>query len=408
MRQQFQRWLDQITVTDPLERRQALIFQQLLLGWIILGTINFFNLAIARMSRPGYIATLTQPRPLILLLSELLLWFCPIIALMIARRGQFRRSVTVAVFGFLIAHGTSTLIVGTVGGATYLLYQLPILLAGLLGMRRLLWAAAISIAIGILTFNLNLTPIAAPTAAPAAVTPSQPSTQQPSAPTTGANLNAAPLQNSISPIFLSFFVGITLLTSFCLDQFGNALQNALITMREREGELESIRNSLEATVHNQTAQLRMALAEAQQRSTQQAQLLAEIEQQRSIILDLSVPVIPIDDSTLVMPLIGSLDSDRLRQIQEHGLQAIKQQRAKTLVLDITGVPIVDSQVAQGLLTTVRSARLLGTVVMLVGIRPEVAQALVGLGIDLNEVRTYSSLQLALKRASTNHILAATP
>jgi rsbT co-antagonist protein RsbR len=69
------------------------------------------------------------------------------------------------------------------------------------------------------------------------------------------------------------------------------------------------------------------------------------------------------------------------------------------VLDITGVPVVDTQVAQGLLMTVRSARLIGARVMLVGIRPEVAQTMVGLGIELSEVYTFSDLQSALARVA---------
>ena len=99
-----------------------------------------------------------------------------------------------------------------------------------------------------------------------------------------------------------------------------------------------------------------------------------------------------------MPLVGALDSTRLRQLQEQCLHALEQRAARTLVLDITGVPIVDTQVAQGLLMTVRAARLLGAEVALVGIRPEVAQSIVGLGLELRDVRTFSDLQSALDRA----------
>ena len=73
-----------------------------------------------------------------------------------------------------------------------------------------------------------------------------------------------------------------------------------------------------------------------------------------------------------------------------------------LVLDITGVPIVDSHAAQGLLMTVRSARLLGAEVTLVGIRPEVAQTIVGLGIELGDLRTFSDWQSALDQISAAH------
>jgi rsbT co-antagonist protein RsbR len=71
-----------------------------------------------------------------------------------------------------------------------------------------------------------------------------------------------------------------------------------------------------------------------------------------------------------------------------------------LIIDITGVPVVDTQVAQGLLQVVDAARLLGAEVVLVGIRPEVAQALVGLGVDMHAVRTFSDLQSVLNTASS--------
>jgi rsbT co-antagonist protein RsbR len=155
--------------------------------------------------------------------------------------------------------------------------------------------------------------------------------------------------------------------------------------------------ALETTVAERTAALTGALAEVQSRADAQARLLAEVEQQRIAIRELSVPVIPISATTLIMPLVGTLDSTRLLQVQEQALQALERMSARYLVLDITGVPIVDSQVAQGLLAVVQAARLLGTEVLLVGIRPEVAQSLVGLGLNLQTMRTASDLQSALGR-----------
>jgi rsbT co-antagonist protein RsbR len=108
-----------------------------------------------------------------------------------------------------------------------------------------------------------------------------------------------------------------------------------------------------------------------------------------------VPILPVSQDTLVMPLVGALDSTRLRDIQERALAAIKRSTARRLLLDITGLPMVDSQVAQGLSTVVQAARLLGAEVVLIGIRPEVAQAIVQLGIDLSNVVTMVDLQTAL-------------
>jgi rsbT co-antagonist protein RsbR len=159
--------------------------------------------------------------------------------------------------------------------------------------------------------------------------------------------------------------------------------------------------SLEQRVADRTADLRCALDEVEARAREQEQLLAENRQQRATIREMSVPVLPVMDSTLVMPLVGALDTERLRLLQDQALRAIERTSVRTLILDITGVPIVDSQVAQGLMVVVQAARLLGAEVLLVGIRPEVAQAIVGLALNLPGLRTYSDLQSALSRQSMN-------
>lgn len=141
--------------------------------------------------------------------------------------------------------------------------------------------------------------------------------------------------------------------------------------------------------------LQRLVSEVQAREAEQTRLLTENTQQRNAIRELSVPVLPLQRGTLAMPLIGALDSTRLHDIQDRALDAIERSHARRLLLDITGVPIVDTQVAQGLIRVVQAARLLGTDVLLVGIRPEVAQTIVGLGLDLGMVRTYSTIEAAL-------------
>jgi rsbT co-antagonist protein RsbR len=183
-----------------------------------------------------------------------------------------------------------------------------------------------------------------------------------------------------------------------------ALDSAQRSRAEAEAAAQALsraNDGLEQTVAERTAALQTALHEVQVRSDDQARLLEQLEQQRLVMRELSVPVIPISQSTLVMPLVGALDSTRLRELQEQALQALEHSSARYLVLDITGVPVVDSQVAQGLLAVVQAARLLGAQVMLVGIRPEVAQAIVGLGLDLREMYTASDLQSALSHIASN-------
>ncbi|HEY1013543.1 MAG TPA: STAS domain-containing protein [Herpetosiphonaceae bacterium] len=179
------------------------------------------------------------------------------------------------------------------------------------------------------------------------------------------------------------------------DRALGAAQAAERRAAEAAGALEHANASLEATVRERTAELETALADASAQAAAQGRLLGEIEQQRATIRTLGVPVIPVSADTLVMPLVGELDSERLRELQEQALSHIEHERASQLILDITGVPVVDQAVAAGLLRVVEAGRLLGTQVILAGIRPEVAQALVSLDLRLGEIATASTLQEAL-------------
>jgi rsbT co-antagonist protein RsbR len=110
------------------------------------------------------------------------------------------------------------------------------------------------------------------------------------------------------------------------------------------------------------------------------------------IQEMSVPVVPVMEGIIVLPLVGTIDSKRAGRVVEALLAGIGAHRAQVALVDITGVPVVDTQVAQLLMEATTAARLLGTQVVLVGIRPEVAQTIVGLGIDLAEIVTRADLQ----------------
>jgi rsbT co-antagonist protein RsbR len=175
-------------------------------------------------------------------------------------------------------------------------------------------------------------------------------------------------------------------------QYHKRLSSALTQALGSNDSLRAIQANLETQVTERTAALQSALDTLEANASAQAQLSEELALKNEVIRELSIPVLPISDDTLVMPLVGALDSTRLLQVQEQALRSIEQSRAHRLLLDITGVPVVDSQVAQGLISVVQSARLLGADVVLVGIRPEVAQAMVQLGLDLQGITTHSQLQ----------------
>ena len=125
-----------------------------------------------------------------------------------------------------------------------------------------------------------------------------------------------------------------------------------------------------------------------------------ITKQGQALLELSTPVIPIFDHILVVPLIGTIDTQRGKQVMDNLLDGIIANKAEVVLIDISGVPIVDTQVAHHIIKTVQAARLLGARCILVGIRPEFAQTIVKLGIDFNDIVTKNSLQAGVELALT--------
>jgi rsbT co-antagonist protein RsbR len=120
-----------------------------------------------------------------------------------------------------------------------------------------------------------------------------------------------------------------------------------------------------------------------------------ISRQQEELLELSTPVVRIWDGILALPLIGTLDSARTQVVMESLLQQIVDTGATVAIIDITGVPTVDTLVAQHLLKTVAAARLMGADCVISGIRPQIAQTIVHLGVELGDVVTKASLADAL-------------
>ncbi|MDW8403415.1 STAS domain-containing protein [Chloroflexus sp.] len=164
-------------------------------------------------------------------------------------------------------------------------------------------------------------------------------------------------------------------------------------------QLTQANQALEARVAERTAALQAALAESEQRQAALAAALAENERQQREIRALSVPILAVRDDMLVMPLIGALDGERLALAQQRALQAIEQSRAQSLLVDVTGVPFIDHTAADGLVALARSARLLGARLTLIGVSPEVAQTIVGLGVELGDIRVARDLRDAVMRGA---------
>jgi rsbT co-antagonist protein RsbR len=168
----------------------------------------------------------------------------------------------------------------------------------------------------------------------------------------------------------------------------DALRNSVKDSTELLGEIRQSGNLLD-----KLAMLTVTSAVAVREQT--------ILRQQEEMLELSTPVVTLWDGILALPLIGTLDSARTQVVMESLLTAIVETNSHVAIIDITGVPTVDTLVAQHLIKTITAARLMGAECYLSGIRPAIAQTIVHLGIDLNDVQTKAKLSdafaLALKR-----------
>ena len=123
-----------------------------------------------------------------------------------------------------------------------------------------------------------------------------------------------------------------------------------------------------------------------------------IARQQQELMELSTPVVKLWDGILALPIIGTLDSARTQVVMESLLQSIVQTNSRFAIIDITGVPTVDTLVAQHLLKTITAARLMGAECVISGVRPQIAQTIVHLGIDLSQVITKAKLSDAFALA----------
>ncbi|MBT2654617.1 STAS domain-containing protein [Bacillus sp. ISL-18] len=134
-----------------------------------------------------------------------------------------------------------------------------------------------------------------------------------------------------------------------------------------------------------------------------------ISLQRIALDELAAPLIPVFDDISVMPLVGTIDTERAKSIMENLLEGVVKNRSQVVLIDITGVPVVDTMVAHYIMQAIEAVRLVGAKCLLVGIRPEIAQTIVNLGINLNQVITKSNLQKGIMAAleMTNRKIVST-
>jgi rsbT co-antagonist protein RsbR len=362
MRTHFRQWLDTTAITDPIARQQAPLLQLMLLGLIatmILGMLLVLS---------GSESTL---RTVLDSVSALIILVCALGSLFVLRRGKFQFAVLLAALGFFPGQAVTLTNTGLDNSPVLFLFAIPITLVGLLSSRRTL-LGILGLTIATVGGSVVLQPYFH------AIT----------------GIIPPPPPAGIAAIIFSLIVG---LLGVILDRFGRSLSVALTIARIREQELEQTQASLETTVAERTASLQNVLREVAQREAHLARTLTELQASQETIRELSAPVIPVLPGVLVAPLIGALDSTRAVMVTENILATVVQQRAHFVIVDITGVPLVDTQVAHSLVRTTEAIQLLGAQVLLVGVRPEVAQTIVALNVSLGSMVIYPDLQAAVMR-----------
>jgi anti-anti-sigma regulatory factor len=183
-----------------------------------------------------------------------------------------------------------------------------------------------------------------------------------------------------------------------------------ITSQDEVGWLEQVLNEVvrSAKYIQQALSAEVeAVAEAESRRQR-----AIIEAQRELVMQLSTPIIPLLPSTLLVPLIGTIDVERALRISESILAAVSAHRARTVLLDVTGLKTLDAAVAGSLRQVATAIRLLGSQCVLVGVSPQVASQLVALDSDLTDISVFrnvaSAVEYALERQRTVRALSLQP
>lgn len=201
-------------------------------------------------------------------------------------------------------------------------------------------------------------------------------------------------------------------------QAASAVENAILYTRLKEltDQLQSSNDELRQK-NTDLLQRTDELRQANERTRQELQERERIERERANLqeeviriqsarlAEIAAPLIPITDQIMVLPLIGTMDTDRAQQVIHTVLNGAQQQRARVVIIDITGMKHVDTNIAGMLMNAASALRLLGTQAILTGIRAEIAQTLISLGIDLSGIVTRATLQSGIAYAASQRGLS---
>lgn len=362
MWQRLRVWLAATELRDPIEQRQAPIVQVFLLTQILVMVL-------------GFLISMMTIRDVSNLLFSMAAYSVTIgmvvVSIRALRRGKFTQSILIYALGAIAIMTTTLVMTGIVSNPSLMmLFMVPTVFTGLLrGRASLVLVISVS---SVVLFTVLALEIYAPGYVP-----------------------IVPPVGSITPSIITSYISTILLVGVCLDHFGGTLRQALTEARGREHELQQLHAGLEQTVADRTADLTAALRTVEQREARLSQMIEEMHAKDTALRQMSAPVLPVLPGVLVAPLVGMLDRARAEHFTTNVLTGVERGGIDYVLMDVTGVLHIDSDVAQTLMNTAAAVRLLGARVALVGVRPEVAQTLVGLGIDLRSLTPYLNLQEAI-------------
>ncbi len=201
---------------------------------------------------------------------------------------------------------------------------------------------------------------------------------------------------------LVVMITIAAITAGITRQEQTSFQQVLDLNAQREQQLNENRHLLEQQ-EELNRELRESLEHVRQREQELRTEQAHSKDLRRTVEELVAPIIPITNDVVVAPLVGAFNQARLTALADDLLKYVGRHSARVIILDVTGLITFDTATAQSLLMVMESCRLMGTDTMLVGVQPEIAQTIIGLGIDLRHITTRATLQEAISDA-TGHVL----
>lgn len=191
-----------------------------------------------------------------------------------------------------------------------------------------------------------------------------------------------PLTEIIGEFFRQQQLYLELLEEF-MDQYPNELSSKQII---------AYTNAILTTINNVVLKFTNEFIE---------QSKIRLKSQQEMIIELSAPVIKLDSTIALLPLVGEIDTNRAKVILESTLQQCSKLQINHLYIDLLGVPIVDTMVAHQLFHMINALKLIGVSTSLSGVRPSIAQTTVQLGIDFSDIKTYSSIEQAMRKHNNN-------